>query len=63
MKEVFKCDYCNYIGTKEEVAESVAIIVNMPTNVVISFQVYCLQICIHVHIAMQQRSIKIRWFV
>lgn len=21
MKEVFKCDYCNYIGTKEEVKE------------------------------------------
>ena len=21
MKEVFKCDYCNYIGTAEEVAE------------------------------------------
>lgn len=21
MKEVFKCDYCNYIGTKEEVEE------------------------------------------
>ncbi len=30
MKEVFKCDYCNYIGTAEEVAEHEKVCLNNP---------------------------------
>lgn len=30
MKEVFKCDYCNYIGTKEEVMEHEKVCLNNP---------------------------------
>ena len=30
MKEVFKCDYCNYIGTKEEIAEHEKVCLNNP---------------------------------
>lgn len=30
MKEVFKCDYCNYIGTKEEIEEHEKVCLNNP---------------------------------
>lgn len=30
MREVFKCDYCNYIGTAEEVAEHEKVCLNNP---------------------------------
>lgn len=30
MKEVFKCDYCNYIGTAEDVAEHEKVCLNNP---------------------------------
>lgn len=30
MKEVFRCDYCNYIGTKEEVEEYEKVCLNNP---------------------------------
>ena len=30
MKEVFKCDYCNYIGTAEEVTEHEKVCLNNP---------------------------------
>ena len=30
MKKVFKCDYCNYIGTAEEVAKHEKVCLNNP---------------------------------